>query len=76
MVNGMAVVGWGVGGIEASSVMMGENITMTLPEVIGVKLTGKLPPNVTATDVVLACTDMLKKKGVVEKFVEYFGPGV
>jgi aconitate hydratase len=76
MVNGLGVVGWGVGGIEAEAVMMGQPISMVLPEVIGYKLTGTLPPQATATDLILAITKELRKKGVVEKFVEFYGPGV
>jgi aconitate hydratase len=76
MVNGLGVLGWGVGGIEAEAVMLNQPISMVLPEVIGCKLTGSLPAEATATDLVLAITAILRKKGVVEKFVEYFGPGV
>jgi hypothetical protein len=76
MINGLGVLGWGVGGIEAESVMLGESISMLLPEVIGVKLVGKLKPGVTATDLVLTITQILRKKGVVDKFVEFFGEGV
>lgn len=76
MINGLGIVGWGVGGIEAEAVMLGESTVMVLPEVIGFKLTGKLPEQATATDLVLLCTKMLRKKGVVDKFVEFFGPGV
>lgn len=76
MINGLGVVGWGVGGIEAESVMMGQTISMVLPEVVGFKLVGELPKTVTATDLVLTCTDMLRKRKVVGKFVEFFGPGV
>jgi len=76
MVNGLGVVGWGVGGIEAEAVMLDQPISMVLPEVVGVKLTGKFDPRATATDLVLAVTAALRKKGVVEKFVEFFGPGV
>eukprot|EP00027_Filamoeba_sp_ATCC50430_P006183 CAMPEP_0168562022 /NCGR_PEP_ID=MMETSP0413-20121227/11903_1 /TAXON_ID=136452 /ORGANISM="Filamoeba nolandi, Strain NC-AS-23-1" /LENGTH=893 /DNA_ID=CAMNT_0008593425 /DNA_START=62 /DNA_END=2743 /DNA_ORIENTATION=+ len=75
MVNGLGVLGWGVGGIEAEAVMLNQPISMVLPEVIGCKLTGSLPAEATATDLVLAITAILRKKGVVEKFVEYFGPG-
>ena len=75
MINGLGVVGWGVGGIEAEAVMLGQAISMVLPEVIGFRLTGKLKENVTATDLVLLVTNMLRKKGVVGKFVEFFGPG-
>jgi aconitate hydratase len=76
MINGLGVVGWGVGGIEAEAVMLGECTAMVLPEVIGFKLTGQLSEQATATDLVLLCTQMLRKKGVVDKFVEFFGPGV
>lgn len=76
MINGLGIVGWGVGGIEAEAVMMGEATVMVLPEVIGFKLTGKLPERATATDLVLLCTKMIRKKGAVDKFVEFFGPGV
>ena len=76
MINGLGVVGWGVGGIEAESVMLGQCTSMVLPEVIGFKLTGELHKTVTATDLVLLCTQMLRKKGVVDKFVEFYGPGV
>ena len=76
MINGLGVTGWGVGGIEAESVMLGECISMVLPEVVGFRLSGKLNQNVTATDLVLTITQMLRKRGVVGKFVEFFGPGV
>ncbi|MBZ6075567.1 aconitate hydratase AcnA [Microvirga puerhi] len=76
MVNGLAVLGWGVGGIEAEAAMLGQPISMLIPEVIGFKLTGKLREGVTATDLVLTVTQMLRKKGVVGKFVEFFGPGL
>eukprot|EP01116_Phalansterium_solitarium_P019202 TRINITY_DN52_c0_g1_i1.p2 TRINITY_DN52_c0_g1~~TRINITY_DN52_c0_g1_i1.p2 ORF type:complete len:766 (+),score=384.92 TRINITY_DN52_c0_g1_i1:161-2458(+) len=76
MVNGLGVLGWGVGGIEAEAVMLAQPISMVLPDVIGVKLTGKFSPVATATDLVLAVTSALRKKGVVDKFVEFFGPGV
>ncbi|WP_142849338.1 aconitate hydratase AcnA [Telmatospirillum sp. J64-1] len=76
MVNGLAVLGWGVGGIEAEAAMLGQPISMLLPEVIGFKLTGKMKEGVTATDLVLTVTQMLRKKGVVGKFVEFYGPGV
>ena len=75
MINGLGVVGWGVGGIEAEAVMLGQTISMVLPKVVGFKLTGTLPNEATATDVVLTCTQMLRKRGVVGQFVEYFGPG-
>ncbi len=76
MVNGLAVLGWGVGGIEAEAAMLGQPQSMLLPEVIGFKLTGKVKEGVTATDLVLTVTQMLRKKGVVGKFVEFFGPGL
>ena len=76
MVNGLAVLGWGVGGIEAEAAMLGQPVSMLIPEVIGFKLTGKLREGVTATDLVLTVTQMLRKKGVVGKFVEFFGPGL
>ncbi|HEY8566113.1 MAG TPA: aconitate hydratase AcnA [Beijerinckiaceae bacterium] len=76
MVNGLAVLGWGVGGIEAEAAMLGQPISMLIPEVIGFKLTGKLREGVTATDMVLTVTQMLRKKGVVGKFVEFYGPGL
>ena len=76
MVNGLSVLGWGVGGIEAEAAMLGQAIPMLIPEVIGFRLTGKLPEGATATDLVLTVTQMLRKKGVVGKFVEYFGPGL
>ena len=76
MINGMGVMGWGVGGIEAESVMLGQPIYMLIPEVIGFRLSGKLQQDATATDLVLRVVEMLRKKGVVEKFVEFFGPGL
>lgn len=76
MINGLGVVGWGVGGIEAISVMVGEAIEMLVPDVIGFRLSGKLNEGVTPTDATLTITQMLRKKGVVEKFVEFFGPGL
>src|SRR5579864_3109940 len=76
MINGLGVVGWGVGGIEAEACMLGQPISMLLPEVVGFKLKGKLPPGSTATDLVLTVTQMLRKKGVVGKFVEFYGSGV
>lgn len=76
MVNGLSVLGWGVGGIEAEAAMLGQPYSMLLPEVIGVKLTGKLKDGVTATDLVLTVTEMLRKRGVVGKFVEFFGPAL
>ncbi|MBF0522376.1 MAG: aconitate hydratase AcnA [Candidatus Omnitrophica bacterium] len=76
MINGIGIVGWGVGGIEAEAVMLGEPIDMLLPEVIGVELKGKLSDDVNATDLVLTITNILRKKGVVDKFVEYYGDGL
>lgn len=76
MINGLGVAGWGVGGIEAESVMLGQTISMVLPQVVGFRLTGKLPKEATATDLVLTCVEMLRKRGVVGKFVEFFGEGV
>jgi len=76
MVNGLAVLGWGVGGIEAEAAMLGQPLSMLIPEVIGVKLTGKVQEGVTATDLVLTVTQTLRKKGVVNKFVEFYGPGL
>ncbi|MCS7238263.1 MAG: aconitate hydratase AcnA [Thermoguttaceae bacterium] len=75
MINGIGVVGWGVGGIEAEAVMLGQPIPLLLPEVIGCELVGSLPPGVTATDLVLTITALLRREGVVGKFVEFFGPG-
>jgi aconitate hydratase len=76
MINGLGVVGWGVGGIEAEAAMLGQPIDMLIPEVIGFKLTGELTEGVTATDLVLTVTQMLRKRGVVDKFVEFYGPGI
>ncbi|MDB4896919.1 MAG: aconitase, partial [Firmicutes bacterium] len=76
MINGLGVLGWGVGGIEAEAAMLGQPSYMVMPEVIGFKLTGRLPEGATATDLVLTVTEMLRKKGVVEKFVEFYGPGL
>ncbi|MGH8413993.1 MAG: aconitate hydratase AcnA [Gammaproteobacteria bacterium] len=76
MVNGLGVLGWGVGGIEAEAAMLGQPISMLIPQVVGVKLSGALPEGATATDLVLTIAELLRKKGVVGKFVEYFGPGV
>ncbi len=76
MINGLGVLGWGVGGIEAEAAMLGQPVTMLIPQVIGFKLTGSLKPGATATDLVLTVTEMLRKKGVVDKFVEYFGDGL
>jgi aconitate hydratase len=76
MINGLGVLGWGVGGIEAEAAMLGQPVTMLIPQVIGFKLVGQLPPGTTATDLVLTVTEMLRKKGVVDKFVEFFGDGL
>jgi aconitate hydratase len=76
MVNGLGVLGWGVGGIEAEAAMLGQPVTMLIPQVVGFKLIGKLKEGATATDLVLTVTQMLRKKGVVGKFVEFFGPGL
>ena len=76
MVNGLGVVGWGVGGIEAEAAMLGQPVSMLIPRVVGFKLTGKLPAAVTATDLVLTITEKLREHGVVGKFVEFYGPGV
>ncbi|RDI55653.1 aconitate hydratase [Nocardia mexicana] len=76
MVNGLGVLGWGVGGIEAEAAMLGQPVSMLIPRVVGFKLTGEIKPGVTATDVVLTVTDMLRKHGVVGKFVEFYGRGV
>jgi aconitate hydratase len=76
MVNGIGVLGWGVGGIEAEAAMLGQPSSMLMPDVIGVRVTGKLAEGATATDLVLTVTEMLRKRGVVEKFVEFFGPGL
>ena len=76
MINGLAVLGWGVGGIEAEAAMLGQPISMLIPEVIGFKLAGKLPEGTTATDLVLTVVEMLRAKGVVGKFVEFYGPGL
>jgi aconitate hydratase len=76
MVNSLGVLGWGVGGIEAEAAMLGQPVTMLIPQVIGFKLVGALPPGTTATDLVLTVTEMLRKKGVVDKFVEFFGDGL
>jgi hypothetical protein len=73
MINGLGVTGWGVGGIEAEAVMLGQTISMVLPEVVGFKLTGDLTQGTTATDLVLTCVEMLRKRGVVGKFVEFYG---
>ncbi|HJZ37079.1 MAG TPA: aconitate hydratase [Solirubrobacterales bacterium] len=76
MVNGLGVLGWGVGGIEAEAAMLGQPISMLLPQVVGFKLSGELPEGATATDLVLTATEMLRERGVVSKFVEFFGPGL
>jgi aconitate hydratase len=76
MINGLGVLGWGVGGIEAEAVMLGQPLYMVTPQVVGFKLTGRLREGVTATDLVLTVTQVLRKKGVVEKFVEFYGPGL
>jgi aconitate hydratase len=76
MINGLGVLGWGVGGIEAEAAMLGQPVTMLIPQVIGFKLSGSLQPGATATDLVLTVTEMLRKKGVVDKFVEFFGDGL
>ena len=76
MVNGLGVLGWGVGGIEAEAAMLGQPISMLLPQVVGFKLGGELPEGATATDLVLTVTEMLRERGVVSKFVEFFGPGL
>ena len=76
MINGLGVLGWGVGGIEAEAAMLGQPVSMLIPEVVGFKLTGQLPEGVTATDLVLTATQMLRAQGVVGRFVEYYGPGL
>ena len=76
MINGLGVLGWGVGGIEAEAVMLGQPLFMLMPEVVGFELTGQLPPGATATDLVLTVTQILRKAGVVNKFVEFYGSGV
>ncbi len=76
MINGLGVVGWGVGGIEAEAVMLGQPLYMLMPEVVGFELIGQLPAGATATDLVLTVTEMLRSSGVVGKFVEFFGTGV
>ncbi len=76
MINGLGVLGWGVGGIEAEAAMLGQPLYMVTPQVVGFRLLGKLPEGATATDLVLTVTQMLRKKGVVEKFVEFYGPGL
>ena len=76
MVNGLGILGWGVGGIEAEAAMLGQPIAMLIPDVVGFRLSGRLPEGATATDLVLTVTQMLRRKGVVSKFVEFFGPGL
>ena len=76
MVNGLGVLGWGVGGIEAEAALLGQPVSMLIPRVVGFKLKGSLPIGTTATDLVLTITEMLRKHGVVGKFVEFYGPGV
>src|SRR5205807_9700458 len=76
MVNGLGVLGWGVGGIEAEAAMLGQPVSMLIPRVVGFKLHGELPAGATATDLVLTITEMLRKHGVVGKFVEFYGSGV
>src|SRR5208283_3196298 len=76
MVNGLGVLGWGVGGIEAEAAMLGQPVSMLIPHVVGFRLTGRLPSGATATDLVLTVTEMLRKKGVVGKFVEFYGDGL
>ena len=76
MVNGLGVLGWGVGGIEAEAAMLGESLSMLVPQVVGFRLHGQLPEGATATDLVLTVTEILRKTGVVGKFVEYFGAGL
>src|ERR1700729_3519579 len=76
MINGLGVLGWGVGGIEAEAAMLGQPVSMLVPQVVGFKLTGKLREGATATDLVLTVTEMLRERGVVSKFVEFFGPGL
>src|SRR5437762_8352982 len=76
MVNGLGVLGWGVGGSEAEAAMLGQPVSMLIPQVVGFRLHGELPAGATATDLVLTVTQMLRKKGVVGKFVEFYGPGI
>src|SRR5207245_6991568 len=76
MVNGLGVLGWGVGGIEAEAAMLGQPISMLIPEVLGFRLDGRLREGITATDLVLTVTEMLRARGVVGKFVEFYGPGL
>src|SRR3989475_9878244 len=76
MINGLGVLGWGVGGTEAEAAMLGQPVSMLIPQVVGFRLHGELPAGATATDLVLTVTQMLRKKGVVGKFVEFYGPGI
>ena len=76
MINGLGVLGWGVGGIEAEAAMLGQPVSMLIPEVVGFRLSGELKEGITATDLVLTVTQMLRAKGVVGRFVEFFGPGL
>src|SRR5690606_3802367 len=76
MVNGLGVLGWGVGGIEAEAAMLGQPVSMLMPQVVGLRLSGELPEGATATDLVLTVTELLRHHGVVGKFVELYGPGV
>src|SRR5205807_1927162 len=76
MINGLGVLGWGVGGIEAEAAMLGQPVSMLIPQVVGFRLFGRLPEGATATDLVLTVTEILRKKGVVGKFVEFFGQGL
>ena len=76
MQNGLGVLGWGVGGIEAEAAMLGQPVSMLIPKVVGFRLTGELPSGATATDLVLTITELLRKHGVVGKFVEFYGEGV
>ena len=76
MVNGLSVLGWGVGGIEAEAAMLGQPVTMLIPEVVGFRLDGKMPEGITATDLVLVIVQVLRERGVVGKFVEFYGPGL
>ena len=76
MINGLGVLGWGVGGIEAEAAMLGQPVSMLIPQVVGFKIHGKLPPGATATDLVLTVTELLRQKKVVGKFVEFYGPGL
>ncbi|HAS30297.1 MAG TPA: aconitate hydratase, partial [Alcanivorax sp.] len=76
MINGLGVLGWGVGGIEAEAAMLGQPVAMLIPEVVGFKITGKMREGMTATDLVLTVTEMLRSRGVVGKFVEFFGDGL